>query len=526
MLLEDIRSWAHSWLMTILLVMIIVPFAFWGINQYFHGGGSMVVAEVDDTPIGVREFQQALQQQRYRLQAVMGSGLELDEAAEDRLKRETLNRMIEESVLVDRATDKGMTVGDEQLATLIHAQQAFQSNGQFSRDRYEAWLHRQGYAPGGFEQSFRRSLVIRQLQLGVVESAFLTGAERERLERLQGQRRTFAYLTIPAARYRAQVQVSDEQVQSFFREHQADFLSPEQVDAEYVEVSREALAASVEVSEEELRQRYDSQRATFGERSFEDVRATLLREVQLERSEAPYFEQGERLANLAFEHPDSLEPAAKALGLEVRSTGFFPRKGGEGIAAEPRFVSAAFGEEVFQQGHNSEPVELSGGRVVVLRARDVRPAVQRSLDEVRAEVVERLSSRAATEQAEAAARAVVQELQGGLDRAELARREGLEWVEVVEGKRRASGIDPAISARVFQLPKPVAEQRVFGTAPVANGDAAVIALQSVLDGEPAAKTAGAPADRILDQAYGQATYDSLVETLRTGASVEVYNDRL
>ena len=322
------------------------------------------------------------------------------------------------------------------------------------------------------------------------------------------------------------MQVSDEQVQSFFREHQADFLSPEQVDAEYVEVSREALAASVEVSEEELRQRYDSQRATFGERSFEDVRATLLREVQLERSEAPYFEQGERLANLAFEHPDSLEPAAKALGLEVRSTGFFPRKGGEGIAAEPRFVSAAFGEEVFQQGHNSEPVELSGGRVVVLRARDVRPAVQRSLDEVRAEVVERLSSRAATEQAEAAARAVVQELQGGLDRAELARREGLEWVEVVEGKRRASGIDPAITARVFQLPKPVAEQRVFGAASVANGDAAVIALQSVLDGEPAAKTAGAPADRILDQAYGQAMYDSLVETLRAGASVEVYNDRL
>ena len=60
----------------------------------------------------------------------------------------------------------------------------------------------------------------------------------------------------------------------------------------------------------------------------------------------------------------------------------------------------------------------------------------------------------------------------------------------------------------------------------AFGNAAVIALQSVLDGEPAAKTAGAPADRILDQAYGQAMYDSLVETLRAGASVEVYNDRL
>lgn len=526
MLLEDIRSWAHSWLMTILLVMIIVPFAFWGINQYFQGGGSMVVAEVDGTPIGMREFQQALQQQRYRLQALVGSGLEFDEAAEERLKRETLNRMVEESVLLDRAIRKGMTVGDEHLATLIHAQQAFQSNGQFSRELYETWLHRQGYAPGGFEENFRQSLVIRQLQQGVVETAFLTGVERERLERLQGQRRSYAYLLIPAERHRDQVQVSDEHVQEFYREHQPDFLSPEQVDAEYVEVSREALAAGVEVSEEELRQRYDSQRASFGDRSFEDVRATLLREVQFERSEAPYFEQGERLANLAFENPDSLEPAAKALGLEVLSTGFFSRKGGEGIAAEPRFTSAAFSEEVLHQGHNSEPLELSEGRVVVLRARDVRPAVQHSLDEVRAQIVERLTARAATEGAEAAARAVAQELEGGLDHAELARREGLEWVEVAESKRRASGIDPAITARVFQLPKPVGEQRVFGTATVANGDVAVIALQSVLDGELGAEKAGVPVDRILDQAYGQAVYDSLVETLRTGASVKVYNDRL
>lgn len=635
MLLDNIRSWAHSWLMTILLVLIIVPFAFWGINQYFEGGGPMVIAEVNDSPIGVREYQLALQQQRFRLQSALGADLELDEAAEGRLKRETLNRMIEEAVLVERATGEGMTVGDEQLAALIHAQEAFQSNGQFSRERYEAWLRRQGYVAEGFEQSFRRSLVMGQLQLGVAGTAFLTGPERARLERLQGQKRTFAYLRIPAARYLDQVQVTDQQVQDYYRDHQADFLQPEQVDAEFVEVSREALADRVEVSEEDLRQRYETHRGSYvvpeqrrarhillqlaedadaqaveaatakarelvarlrageafedlartvsedpgsaaaggdlglfgrgtmvqpfedavfalkvgeisepvrspfgvhvirvdgvqagGSRPFAEVRSELLREVQLERSEPAFFEHSERLANLAFEHPDSLEPAAKALGLAVQSTGFFSRKGGEGLAAESRFVAAAFGDEVLQQGHNSTPVELRGGRVLVLRAREVRPAVQRSLDEVRGEIVERLRTLAASERAEAAARALVQELRAGGDRGELARRQGLEWVEVADAGRQGGTSDAAITARVFQLPRPPAGQPVLGTASLTGGDAAVIALQAVVDGQPASTMAGAPAERRLDQAYGRVAYDALVETLRSGANVHVYADRL
>ncbi len=635
MLLENIRSWAHSWLMTILLVLIIVPFAFWGINQYFEGGGPMVVAEVNDSPIGIREYQQTLQQQRYRLQAALGGGIELDEAAEAQLKRETLNQMIQEAVLVDRATGKGMTVGDHQLAALIHAQEAFQASGQFSRERYEAWLRRQGYAPEGFEQSFRRSLVMGQLQLGVAGTAFLTAPERARLERLQGQKRQFSYLTVRAARYLDQVQVTEAQIRDYYRDHEADFQQPEQVDAEYVEVSREGLAARVEVAEEDLRQRYESHRGSYGvpeqrrarhillqlaedadaqtvdavtakardlvarlkagepfddlarqlsedpgsaaaggdlglfargtmvqpfedavfalkageisepvrspfgvhvirvdavqagsARPFEEVRAEILREAQLERSEPQFFEQAERLANLAFEHPDSLEPAAEALGLTVRSTGFFSRKGGDGPAAESRFVAAAFGDEVLRQGHNSSPVELRDGRVLVLRAREVRPAVQRTLEEVRGEILERVRALAAAQQAEATAQTLMQGLRGGADRAELARGQGLEWVEVAEAGRQGGETDSAITSRVFQLPRPAAGYPVLATATLANGDAAVIALKAVVDGETAGKAAGASPGTRFDPAYGRLVYDALVDTVRAGADVRVYQDRL
>jgi len=629
-MLQDIRDRAQSWIMWVMFVLITVPFALWGVHQYFGPGGELVVASVNDRPISGRAYQQALQQQRFRLQSTLGSGFDLDEAGEKRLKQETLNRLVEEEVLVDTAATDGMVIGDEQLAYLIHGVDAFKVNGQFSREQYERWLRSQGYVSEGFEQSFRRSLLIGQLQTGVAGTAFLTKPERERLVGLQDQKRSFAYLAIPVARYLDQVQVTEQQVEDYYRQHPAELMRPEQVDVEYVELSRQAIAAGIAVSEEELRQRYETHKSSYsvpeqrqarhvllrlaedadpqavevtqararelrarlkagesfeelaktvsedpgsaqaggelgffargamvapfenavfalqvgeisepvrtpfgvhiirldgvrpgGEKPFESVRADVLREVQLERSEPVFFEQAERLANLAFEYPDSLEPAAKALGLPVRSTGLFARTGGSGLTAEPKLISAAFSDEVLQQGHNSEPVELRGGRVVVLREKEYQAAAQRPLEEVRAEVVTRLKTFEAATRASAAARAAAESLRQGTDPAEVARQQSAEWVEVRDAGRQASELDPAILARAFELPRPQSGRETPGTAELASGDAALIALRSVTEGQPASA-----AERRLDQVYGRLLYDALVETLRRQADVEIFSERL
>jgi hypothetical protein len=129
----------------------------------------------------------------------------------------------------------------------------------------------------------------------------------------------------------------------------------------------------------------------------------------------------------------------------------------------------------------------------------------------------------AAARATAAARSAVEALQKGADPAEVARQQRVEWVEVQDAGRQAAAVDPALLARVFQLTRPQAGRDAPGAAELPGGDAAVIALRSVTEGQVAGAEAAA---RQVNQIYGRMTYDALVEALRGNANVEVFADRL
>lgn len=85
---------------------------------------------------------------------------------------------------------------------------------------------------------------------------------------------------------------------------------------------------------------------------FEEVREALAKELRQQQAENRFYEITQNLANLSYEHPDSLEPAAKALDVPIQESGWFSRKGGEGITANPKLIESAFGEEVLKRGVN------------------------------------------------------------------------------------------------------------------------------------------------------------------------------
>ena len=110
----------------------------------------------------------------------------------------------------------------------------------------------------------------------------------------------------------------------------------------------------------------------------------------------------ERLSNLAFEQPDNLADAADELGLTVRESGHVSRRGepGHEVLGDPAVIAAAFDEDVLA-GNNSEPVEIEGYRTVVVRVDDRREPRQRTLDEVRPEIVAALQAERATDETRA-----------------------------------------------------------------------------------------------------------------------------
>lgn len=263
-------------------------------------------------------------------------------------------------------------------------------------------------------------------------------------------------------------------------------------------------------------------------RSFESARAELVETARKRRGEERFYELAERLRELAYDHPDSLAPVAKELGLTIENSGWFTRAGGSGIAAHRQVVEAAFGTEVLTQGRNSEVVEIDATTLAVVRLGGHRPAVAQPLAAVRAGIERRLKEQGARERALKHIDALNSELEGGAGLPELARREGLKYETPGPiSRNNAQGVDPRIAEAAFRAPRP----RAGGRPSVARADLgaqgyALVAVLAVEDRDPGtADTASKEQTRqLLLERRGGDYYAQYRRGLRRDADVSIRAD--
>ncbi len=253
---------------------------------------------------------------------------------------------------------------------------------------------------------------------------------------------------------------------------------------------------------------------------FESVKSVLADEIKSELAEVQIFELVERLANVAYEQPDSLEPAADQLDFSVLTSDWFDRSVGSGIASDPRIRQLAFSNEILEQGLNSEAVELSSDRVVFIRLNERQPAQSRPLEEVqqqvRAEVVnQKLSSMSLEAGTEALA-----SLNSGETLEEMAQ----DWSSPIADhgfvERNQTEIDPAILGRGFSMAKPDLGL-VYEGLSLSGGQYVIIELSAVMSND--AETEQDSIDN-LQNSVGTAEYQAALNYL--GSSAEVVRSPL
>lgn len=260
-----------------------------------------------------------------------------------------------------------------------------------------------------------------------------------------------------------------------------------------------------------------------GVKPFEAVREQLAQEAAAGESEALFFDLAERLANLAYESPDSLIPAAETLGLTIQVSDWFDRNGGEGIFANPKVTAAVFSEDVLTLGNNSELMEPDRDvmQAIVLRVDEHRPASVQPLEEVRDQVAETLQQQKASAAALEAARAMVERVEAGEAIADVAGAFTVQTPGLVG--RTAADVPPAVLELAFTMSRPAAD----ATPSVASGDdrtgnALVVVLEQVSDGDGSGldERAREAEASVLADGLARATYDQLVDDLQARAKIE------
>lgn len=620
-MLQAIRDRAQGIFAWVMLILVGVPFALWGIQNYLDSGKEQPLAVVGDRDIFEREVNQAYQQSLANL-------VGLAEVDEKQLKREALEKLIRDEVIAQNAGAKNLAVSDNAVREFIQTLPYFQTDGRFDKEKYNIMLSSQGLGSAQFVAQVRRALLMEQYQRGLLDSAFVTSNQLATLFRLKNQERAVEYLKVPL---KASTRViSDAEIENYYRKNLSAYQNPERVSIEYIAVRLEDIAKEIQVTEEDLRNLYEEQKASFtseerrkvshilvtvdteggktaeqtalakinqirerlakgedfakvakemsddpvsaqnggdlgfitkgameqnfadaafalkqGELSepvktsfgyhlirvtelspakvkpFEEVKDELLNTFQRNAAENKFYEQGQTLTELSYEHPDSLEPAAKALNLKIERTDYFTREAGDGIAAESAIREAAFSEEVLN-GRNSDPVELGSDKAVVLRMKGHEPASDKPLADVKDEIIAKLRAEDARQGARKQAEELLRQAQEGVPLSDLAKKHGIEISKEPNLRRDAKNVSPALTNAVFKAERPSAERPVISTAELESGDQVVFKLTAVKDGAAHGDPKEADAaQQFLIKNTAQREFSSFVAQLRELADVYV-----
>lgn len=257
--------------------------------------------------------------------------------------------------------------------------------------------------------------------------------------------------------------------------------------------------------------------------SYDELKSQLEQDIKYQKVEELFVEAADDLQNDAFSAGDLVEPAER-LELEIKTTGFFSRSGGEGIAENAKVVRTAFSDEVLTEGNNSDLIELTKDHVVVVRAKEHRPAIVRAFDEVSDLIVEELKQSNAAQQAQKLGEQILVDLRDGKTPEQINSDYGFEWSIVDRVGRNHQALDPELNQKVFEMPKPGLGDKTLGSVIKGNGDFVVIALTKVYEGGVVdlnpreLEVVG----RFLANQTGTYDFQDYVQGLKDRASIEKY----
>lgn len=261
-MLEVIRAHSKGWLAKLILTLITVPFALFGIDAYLKDAGAGAsVAKVDGATISIQEYRNAMQSLRDRLQKENPKDIDALESPE--VKQSVLDRLINTRLLNAEVDNNNFKVTNEQLAQFITSLPEFQQGGKFSQEVYDKLLSQNQMTPSQFEKKMRGELLLQQVRDGVPGLAFTSKAVEDAVLNVEHQQREVSVAEIKTADFISQVNVDPSEVQTYYEKHKDKFKVPEQVKLEFVMLSANTLIPKMQTTDEEAKKFYDENASKF-----------------------------------------------------------------------------------------------------------------------------------------------------------------------------------------------------------------------------------------------------------------------
>jgi peptidyl-prolyl cis-trans isomerase D len=598
-MLQTIREYTQGWIAGTIISIIILTFALWGIHSYFIGGANnSVVAQVNSIEITKEQLAVAYERLRRQAQAQYGSNSSLLAKDETTLKRRALQALIDIEVLKQASLVQGFRISNGQIDNYLQSMPEFQVDGQFSVERFQEILSSTLLSTSEFLDLIKTNLLVDQPKLGIIFTSFALPDETNYTISLVNQERDIDYINLPLHYFISQpIIISAEKIKAYYDQHQRDFMTPEQVNVEYIELSLNDLSTRINPTDAMLKSFYNENINSYSQptawkladievsvapgatqeevaaaqnkvdaiakviknggdlakiahenaqnltgqnwmtlnqvpaelqkavaqlttanqvsdsiktskgfviikvvdmkgpkmQTFDTVKGTVKDTYIHQRAEEKYAALRDQLADVTYEHPDSLQLAAKTLNLPIKTSELFSRdKSGKDISQYKKVRDTAFSHDVLTLQNNSDVIQLNPESVIVLRVKShIASALLplNGLNGISKQIEDKLKAQAAEERAAKFAEDLKAKLQSGADPQQVASVNKVIWNKMGSIGRYSTKVDTAILDAAFSLPNPsIAQNKViYGITRLPNNGYAIIALKSVKEGTVADK---------------------------------------
>ncbi len=590
-MLDKLRTHVKGWLGMAVLIMISIPFALFGLQNYTSGGSEAPVAEVAGYKIYQADVNNAYQRRMAQLKKQYADQYSPDMFNEEAIRLESLNRLVQDRLVLHTVENDGYVASEKAILDVVSTIDAFQKDGRFDKESYTQLLQARGMTTNDFVQQVRVGLERDQFINAIVNTTLVDDSEIEDFYRLNNQTRDIRYISLSIESVIKDMTVTDADVTKNYAENEHLYKTPEQASIDYVELNLNDLMADVKPSEDELLAFYDSERQSFtalGHRrashilfeaadgttevnaekkrkQAEDVLARInngedfakmaeqfsddigssnsggdlgiitdgmmapvfektlsaleaggvsevvqtsygfhiikLTELEADKiqpyavvkdkvakllktttASETFYQLAERFAELGFENPDGLEALVEELGLSIKQQNNVTKNVAEGVAASDKVRHAVFSEDVLA-GNNSDAIEVGPEHLVILRIKEHKQESVMPLADVRGAVELAVKSDKAGRFLKEKTTALMAKINSGESINSLTEATDVTLTDVGPVTRNEKSVPDVLLRDAFSMLHPTDGKPSFKESVLSNGDAVIIELKKITDGD-------------------------------------------
>ena len=370
-MLGAIRNKSKGWVAYLIVGLITIPFALFGIQDYASRSANNSIATVNGEDIDINIYYQELNSQQRNLQQQLGAAYtqEIDNV----LKQTLIDSLINEKLVENYADSLDIVTLDDEVRSVIEMNQAFLVDGVFSQDRYTQLLRLNSYSPAGYELAQSKALNREQIKINLNGSAFMSSAQTEQLNDLASQQRDVSYIAIQTENFEDKVSVTQSQISDYFNDNRSSFVEGRKVKVDFVELTLDAMEEPESPSAEDLQNLYDENEELYTNPERRRAQHILVENEDLANDLLGQIKGGADFAELA--KANSEDTSSNEEGGDL---GFF----------ESGLMGAEFDEAAFAMniGDVSDVVATDYGYFHIIKLTDIEPKTIQNFEEVESQL--------------------------------------------------------------------------------------------------------------------------------------------